>query len=195
MEKIDLKNYLFHGIVDWVTYDTEIATTHVCMDKLESILRSRYLYRPYDFKKNGITHNDVANPYTYFFTFVACHPDSVYATRFKKDQREDNGYAVATDYSSFGLLLDPKLLEELPVCEDVSFCDKEILIEGNISLDKYGLGIYINPNLVSKELLEIIIELLKKYQYTFPIINILDGSIIVGDGEKAKVFTIGTIKN
>ena len=37
------------------------------------------------------------------------------------------GYVVATDYAKFGILLEPKLLDELAISDD-TFCDKEIVI-------------------------------------------------------------------
>lgn len=177
MKNLDIKNYLYHGIVDWENYNNDKCRLDFCLDKLESILHSRYIYRPCDFQKYGITHNDCANLYTYYFTFAACHSDSIYASRFKKDIKDDNGYAVATDYAKFGILLDPKLLDELVVSDD-AFCDKEIVIEDNISIDKYGVAIYINPLYINMEVCQMIAKLLQKYKYTFNIINILDGSVI-----------------
>lgn len=177
VKKLDIKKYLYHGIVDWENYNNGKWRQDFCLDKLESILQYRYIYRPCDFKKYSITHNDCANPYTYYFTFAACHSDSIYASRFKKDIKDDDGYAVATDYAKFGILLEPKLLDELTISDD-TFCDKEIVIEDNISIDKYGVAIYINPLYIDVEMCQMIARLLKKYNYTFDIINILDGSAI-----------------
>lgn len=183
MKNLDIKNYLYHGIVDWKNYNNGKLRQNFCLNKLESILQCRHIYRPCDFKKYGITHNDRANPYTYYFTFVACHPDSIYSPRFKKDIKDDNGYIVATDYAKFGILLDPKLLDELIINND-TFCDKEIVIQDNISIDKYGVAIYINPLYVNEEICQIITNLLKKYNYIFNIINIFDGSIIKSIDDK-----------
>lgn len=190
MKNLDIKNYLYHGIVDWENYNTGKFRQDFCLKKLESILQCKYIYRPCDFKKYGITHNDCANPYTYYFTFAACHSDSIYASRFKKNIKDDNGYAVATDYAKFGILLEPKLLNELTISDD-AFCDKEIVIEDNISIDKYGVAIYINPLYIDAEMCQIIVKLLKKYNYTFNIINILDSSTIKStDGEQITVKTL-----
>lgn len=167
----------YNGIVDWENYNNGKFRQDFCLDKLESILQCRYIYRPCDFKKYGITHNDCANPYTYYFTFAVCHFDSIYASRFTKEIKDDNGYAVATDYAKFGILFEPKLLDELTINAD-TFCDKEIVIEDNLSIDKYGVAIYINPLYINEEICKMIAKLLKKYNYTFNIINILDGSII-----------------
>ena len=190
MKNLDIKNYLYHGIVYWKNYSNGKFRQDFCLDKLESILQCRYIYRPCDFKKNGITHNDCANLYTYYYTFAACHSDSIYARKFKKEIQDDNGYDVATDYAKFGILLDPKLLDELTISDD-AFCDKEIIIEDNISIDKYGIAIYINPLYISVEMLQMIDNILKKYNYTFNIINIFDGSIIkIIDREQKTIRTL-----
>lgn len=177
MKNINIKNCLYHGIVDWENYNNDKFRQNFCLDKLESILQHRYIYRPCDFEKNSIAHNDCANLYTYYLTFVACHPESIYASRFKKKIEDDNGYTVATEYAKFGILIDPKLLDELPISDD-TFCDKEIVIEDNISIDKYGVAIYINPLYINEEMCQTISKLLKKYNYTFNIINIPDGTIV-----------------
>ena len=177
MKNLDVKTYLYHGIVDWENYNNGKLRQDFCLNKLEGILQFRYIDRPCDLKRYGITHNDCANHYTYYFTFAACHSDSIYASRFKKDIKDDNGYTVATDCAKFGILLEPKLLDELTISDD-AFCDKEIVIEDNISIDKYGVAIYINPLYINEEVCQIIAKLLKKYNYTFNIINILDGSIV-----------------
>ena len=177
MKNIDIKDYLYHGIIDWLNYDNGKARENLCLEKLESILKSRYIYRPLEFKKNGITHTNTANHYTHFFTFVACHPKSVFAEKFKKNLDEDNGYTVATAYSKYGLLLSPKLLDELTI-SDVVFCDKEIVLEDNISLDKYGVGIYINPMEIQDESFGIIKQLIEKYGYDYDIISIFDSAIV-----------------
>lgn len=190
MKNLDIKNYLYHGIVDWVNYNNDKLRYDFCLDKLESILQCRYIYRPCDFKRNGITHDDCANLYTYYFTFAACHSDSIYAARFKKEIKDDNGYAVATDYAKFGILLDPKLLDELTISDD-SFCDKEIVIEDNISIDKYGIAIYINPLYINEGMCQTIAKHLKKYNYNFNIISIIDGSIVKSiDEEQITVKTL-----
>ena len=190
VKNLDIKNYLYHGIVDWENYNNGNWRQDFCLDKLESILQCRYICRPCDFKKHSITHNDCANLYTYYFTFAACHSDSIYASRFKKDIKDDNGYVVATDYAKFGILLEPKLLDELAISDD-TFCDKEIVIEDNISIDKYGVAVYINPLYINVEMCQMIAKLLKKYNYTFNIINILDGNIIKPiDGEQITVKTL-----
>lgn len=80
-------------------------------------------------------------------------------------------------------MLAPKLLNELTISDD-TFCDKEIVIEDNISIDEYGVAIYINPLYINAEVCTIIAELLKKYNYTFNIINILDGSVIKSINEE-----------
>ncbi len=183
MKNLDVKYYLYHGIVDWQNYNNGKFRQNFCLAKLESVLKCRYIYRPCDFKKYGITHNDCANPYTYYFTFVACNSDSIYASRFKKNIKDDNGYDVATYYAKFGILLAPKLLAELVISDD-TFCDREIVIEDNISIDEYGVAIYINPLYINAEVCAIIAELLKKYNYTFNIINILDGSVIKSINEE-----------
>ncbi len=177
MRNIDLKNYLFHGIVDWLYYNENTSRDSFCLEKLDSILKCRFIYRPCEFKKYGITHNDQANHYTYYFTFVACHPDSIYSVKYKKEISYDNGYTVATNYSKFGILFDPKLLDELTIIDD-AFTDKEIMFDDDISLDAYAVGIYINPTVISKYLYEEIVNLVKKYIYNFVIVSILDGSII-----------------
>ena len=87
MKNLDIKNYLYHGIVDWKNYNNGKSRYNFCLDKFESILQCRYIYRPCNFKKYGITHCDCANLYTYYFTFVACHPSSIYASRFKKNNK------------------------------------------------------------------------------------------------------------
>lgn len=190
MKNLDIKNYLYHGIVDWLNYNNDKLRYDFCLDKLESVLYCRYIYRPCDFKKKDITHNDCANPYTYYFTFAACHSDSIYASKFKKEIKDDNGYAVATDYAKFGILLDPKLLDELAISDDI-FCDKEIVIEDNISIDKYGVAIYINPLYINEEMCQMIEKLIKKYNYPFNIINIIDGSIVKSiDEEQITVKTL-----
>ena len=187
MQNLDIKNYFYHGIVDWLNYNKESSKDTFCLDKLDNILKCRYIYRPCDFKKNGVTHNDWANPYTYYYTFVACHPESIYASRFKKEIEEDNGYMVATEYSKFGILLTPRLLDELRI-DDNAFCDKEILIADNISIDKYGVGIYINPIKMSEDSYQIISSLIKKYNYGFNIIDLFDGAIVESlEEEKAKI--------
>lgn len=187
MRNFDVKNYFYHGIVDWLNYGEERSRDDLCLDKLDSILKFRYIYRPCDFKKNGIIHNDTANIYTCHFTFVACHPESIYASRFRKDIKEDNGYMVATEYSKFGILLDPKLLEELSIYHK-TFCDKEIVIIDNISIDKYGVAIYINPIKVSENSFQRIRNFIKKYNYDFNIINLFDGTIVESiDEEKEKI--------
>lgn len=183
MKKIDVKFYLYHGIVDWQNYNNGKFRQNFCLAKFESILKCRYIYRPCDFKKYGITHGDCANPYTYYFTFVACHSDSIYASRFKKEIKDDNGYDVATNYAKFGFMLTPKLLDELAICNN-TFCDKEIVIEDNISIDEYGVAIYINPLYINDNACAIIAGLLKKYNYSFNIINILDGSVIKSVNEE-----------
>lgn len=174
MGNLVMKDYLYHGIVDWVFYDQNVSREKKCLDKLNSILEKRFIIRPCDFSSFGITHNDTANPYTFYFTFLACSSESVYASRFKKEIQDDNGYAVATSYSKFGLLFKPDLLDELTV-SDFSFCDREIVIEDNISVDKYGVGIYINPFGVSEECFQVIKELIKKHHYGFPIVSVFDG--------------------
>ena len=148
-EKLEIKNYLYHGIIDWLNYDKDNKRNSFCLEKLESILKTRYLCRPCDFKKFGIKHNDTANPYTYFFTFLSCLPDSQFALTFKKDISQDNGYLVSTSYASFGIIFDASLLNNLKI-SDIAFCDKEIVIEDNIPLDEYAVGIYINPSKVDK---------------------------------------------
>lgn len=183
MEKLDIKNCLYHGIVDWLNYDKNISREDLCLNKLDSILENRFIIRPCDFKKFGIKHNDTANPYTYYFTFLACSSESVYASRFKKDIKDDNGYMVATSYSKFGILFDPRLLDELTI-SDISFCDKEIVIEDNISIDQYGIGIYINPLDMSENCLQIIKELIKKHKYNFDVVSVFDGTIIESFTEK-----------
>lgn len=183
MKNLDIKNYLYHGIVDWENYNNGKMRYNFCLAKLESILRYRYIYRPCDFKKHGINHDDCANLYTYYFTFAACHSDSIYSQRFKKEIQDDNGYVVATNYAKFGILLDPKLLDELIIKAD-TFCDKEIIIEDNISIDKYGVAIYINPLYINEEMLQMIANLLKKYNYTFNIVSIIDGSIVKSIDDK-----------
>ena len=177
MQNLDMKNYLYHGIVDWLNYNNSKSRDSFCLDKLNSILKHRYIYRPCDFKKYGISHNDCANPYTYYFTFVGCHPDSLYADRFKKNIKDDNGYIVATRYSKFGVLLSERLLSELTINED-TFCDKEVLIEDNISIDEYGIGIYINPITIDENSYQTIGHLIKKYNYIFGIIDLFDGTIV-----------------
>ena len=177
MEKLDITNYLYHGIVDWENYNNGKIRDDFCLDKLESILKSRYIYRPCEFKKHGINHDDYANLYTFYFTFVACHYNSIYASKYKKDIKDDNGYLVATDYAKFGILFDIKLLNDLTICE-YTFCDKEIVLEDDIPLDKYGVAIYINPIYVEEEIIKKISILLKKYDYNFNIVNVLDGSVI-----------------
>ena len=177
MKKLDIRNYFYHGIVDWLNYNKQNSRDGFCLDKLDSILKCRYIYRPCDFKKNGITHGDWANLYTYYYTFVACHPESIYAARFKKDIEEDNGYKVATEYSKFGILLTPRLLDELTIDDD-AFCDKEIPITENISIDQYGVGIYINPIRINEGVYQIIRNLIKKYNYDFNIINMFDGAVV-----------------
>ena len=101
----------------------------------------------------------------------------------KKNIKDDNGYDVATYYAKFGILLAPKLLDELTISDD-TFCDKEIVIEDNISIDEYGVAIYINPLYINAEVCAIIAELLKKYNYTFNIISVLDGSVIKSINEE-----------
>lgn len=174
---VDIKNCLYHGIVDWLNYDKNISRENLCLDKLDSILEKRFIVRPCDFKTFDIKHNDIANPYTYYFTFLACSPESIYADRFKKDIKDDNGYMVATSYSRFGILFDPRLLDDL-IISGVSFCNQEIVIEDNISIDKYGLGIYVNPLEISDNCLRIIKELIKKHEYNFDIVSVFDGTTI-----------------
>lgn len=185
MEKLNLKNCLYHGIVDWNNYTCKFSNDDFCLSKLSSILKTRYILRPCDFRKNGITHGDVANVYTHYFTFVACHPDSEYAVRFKKDIEEDNGYMVATEYANFGILLSPKIINELPIWNE-PFCDKEIPVDANISLDQFGLGIYINSSYYTTKLYEQIKTLLNKYNYDFDVIrlNNKDKNIISKAKEK-----------
>lgn len=183
MKKFNLKEYLYHGIVDWNNYNRDTFRLKFCLAKLESILRCRYICRPCDFNKFKILHRDCANLYTFYFTFAACHPESIYASRFRKEIKDDNGYVVATEYAKLGILLDSELLHELSINND-SFCDKEILIEDNISIDKYGLAIYINPIYINAEMYFHIMDLLKKYNYNFKIVNIIDGSIIDDMGKK-----------
>lgn len=190
MENLNIKDYLYHGIIDWVNYDNGKSRENLCLDKLESVLKCRYIYRPCDFKKYGITHRNTANLYTHFFTFVSCHPESIYASRFKKDIKEDNGYMVSTEYSSLGILLNPKLLSELKI-SDFTFCDKEIVIEENISLDEYAIGIYINPTKINDTTFDTIKRLIQNYGYEFNIYNIFDGSIIWqfnDEKEKVKIY-------
>lgn len=177
MENLNIKDYLYHGMIDWLNYDNRKSRESFCLDKLDSILRHRYIYRPCDFKKYGITHNDTANPYTHYFTFVACHPESIYATRFKKNINEDNGYTVATAYSKFGILLSPKLLDELTISDD-TFCDKEIVIEDNISIDQYGVGIYINPIEIQEKSFQTIKNLIERYGYEFDIFSLFDSAVV-----------------
>lgn len=174
MEYLNIKDYLYHGIVDWKFYDKNIFREKLCLDKLNSILEKRFLIRPCDFKLFGITHNDTANPYTFYFTFLACSSESIYASRFKKEIKDDNGYTVATSYSRFGILFKPELLNELTV-SDISFCDREIVIEDNISIDKYGIGIYINLFGITEECFQTIKSLIKKYNYGFRIVSVFDG--------------------
>lgn len=174
MEILDIKNCLYHGIVDWLNHDKNISRESLCLDKLDSILETRFIIRPCDFKKFGIKHNDTANVYTHYFTFLACSSESTYASRFKKDIQDDNGYMVATSYSNFGILFDPRLLGELTI-SDTSFCDREIVLEDNISIDKYGIGIYINPLNVGEDCFQIIRTLIKKRNYAFNIVSIFDG--------------------
>ena len=108
----------------------------------------------------------------------------------KKTIKDDNGYVVSTNYAKFGILLYPKILDELTI-SDVTFCDKEIVIEDNISLDKYGVAIYINPLYINEEMCQMIAKLLKKHSYTFNIINILDGNIIKSiDEEQMTIKTL-----
>lgn len=177
MFNLDIKNYLYHGIVDWLNYDKNFFDENLCLEKLNSILEKRFIIMPRDFEKFGVKHNDTANPYTYHFTFLACSPKSVYASRLKKEMGEDNGYMVATVYSKFGILLNPTLLNEL-IISDISFCGNEILIEDNISLDKYGIGIYINALSVSESCFQIINESIKNNGYNFSIVSVFDGKII-----------------
>ncbi len=187
MKKIDLRNFLYHGIVDWLNYDNGCIRDDLCLDKLDSILKHRFIYRPCDFKIYGIKHNDLSNPYTYYFTFLACHPESGFAKRFKKDIKDDNGFMVATSYSNLGLLFSPELLDELKICSE-AFCDKEIVFEDNISLDKYGVGIYVNPLNINNASYQVIRDLIVKYDYKFNIFSIYDGLEIQAlDEEKIRV--------
>ncbi len=177
MHNLDMKNYLYHGIVDWLYCNSHKSRDSFCLEKFDSILKHGFIYRPCDFKNNNISHTDFANMYTYYFTFVGCHPDSIYAKKFTKNIKDDNGYTVATKYSKFGFLLNPKLLKELTIAEE-AFCDKEILISDNISIRKYGIGIYINPIELNEYSYQVITKLIKKYNYDFDIINQYDGTII-----------------
>ncbi|MCM1052527.1 MAG: hypothetical protein NC483_00930 [Ruminococcus sp.] len=43
MKKIDLRSYLYHGIVDWLNYDNGNTKESFCLNKLESILQSRFI--------------------------------------------------------------------------------------------------------------------------------------------------------
>lgn len=186
MQSIDIKNYLYHGIVDWLNYDNDSIRDNFCLEKLEGILKARHIYRPCDFKKNGITHDDYANVYTYYLTFVACHPDSLYAKVFKKDNKEDNGYLVATSYSKFGIVISPKILEELTIFED-TFCDCEIVIDGNISLDDYGSALYVDSSSIKEDTIDKLNNLLVKYGYEWDIVDIFDGRIINKNKSSDKV--------
>lgn len=187
MGNIDIRNCLYHGIVDWENYDSKVFRESVCLDKLENILEKRFIVRPCDFRKFGISHRDTANPYTYYLTFLACSPESIYASRFKKDIQDDNGYLVATSYSNFGVLFDPRLLDELPISES-SFCDREIVVEDNISLDTYGVGIYVNPFGVTEAGFENIKTMLKGNDYDFSVVSVYDGAVITSlDEEKERV--------
>lgn len=173
----NINNYLYHGIVDWLNLNNPTMQNKLCLEKLASILGTRYIYRPCDFAKYEIKHNDTANPYTKYFTFLACSPNSPFATRFKKDFLDDNGYLVATTYAQYGLLFDSKILDELPIYKN-SFCDKEILIEDNISLDKYGVGMYANCTNLDNETFLKIKNLITKYNYDYNIYSIFDGTLI-----------------
>lgn len=168
-------------------YDNGKARENFCLNKMESILKSRFIYRPCDFKINGISHDDCASLYTHYYTFVACHPESIYAARFKKDIKEDDGFTVATKYSKFGILLDSRLLDELTIDED-TFCDKEVLIADNISIDEYGTGIYINPMTISDESYQALRSLIRKYGYSIDVIDVFDGAVVQAlDEEQEKV--------
>lgn len=50
MEQLDLKNYLYHGIIDWLNYDKNFENEEMCLYKLESILKTRHIYMPIEFK-------------------------------------------------------------------------------------------------------------------------------------------------
>ena len=118
---------------------------------------------------------------------MACSPESIYASRFKKDIPDDNGYLVATSYSNFGVLFDPRLLDELPISKS-SFCDREIVVEDNISLDAYGVGIYVNPFGVTEAGFETIKTMLKGNDYDFDVVSVYDGAVIASlDEEKERV--------
>jgi hypothetical protein len=140
---------------------------------------------PNDFEKHGIKHTDCANGFTRPFTFVACHPDSKFSKIYGLKKCRESGYLFATFYSDFGFLFSPKLLEELEIVE-VAFCSNEILLMDNISLDKYCIGVFINPEKVSETTYNSIYSLLKEYGYDFNIFNVFDGTIIESY-EKEKV--------
>ncbi len=177
MKNLYIKNYLYHGIIDWLNYDRNYSRVDLCLSKLDSILNHGFIYRPCNFQKLGISHNDTANPYTSYFTFLACSPESIYASRFKKDIKEDNGFLVATSYSNFGILLDPRLLDELSLF-DTPYCDSEIVIEDDISVSDYGVAIYVNPLSISENCFQIIKYLIKKYNYEYTIVSVFDGAVI-----------------
>ncbi|MCM1052528.1 MAG: hypothetical protein NC483_00935 [Ruminococcus sp.] len=94
---------------------------------------------------------------------------------------------MATSYASFGLLFNSILLDELKISEE-SFCDKEIVLEDNVSLDEYGVGIYINPLGENENSYQVIRALIERYNYDFDIYSTFDGMAIQSlEEEKARV--------
>ena len=196
MEKIDLKTHLYHGIVDWRFYAMKLDRREFCLDKLESILKSRYISRPCDFEEFGVNHNDYfgakSSDYTnndnQYYTYVAFHPDSIFASRFHN--REKSCYLIATEDSRFGIILSPRLIDELPI-EEESFDDSEVVIADNISLDQYGVGIYINPIFANEDDFQRIKAMINQNQYPFPIINIQNGEVVESI-EKGKIKSLSS---
>ncbi len=165
MEIIEMKNYLFHGIIDWDHYD-DVQVEAICFDKFLSILEHGYIYRPMKLREMGITKFNYANVFTAHFTFLACHPESEFANFFKKDFNDDNGYLMATSTAYFGFLIDPLVLKELPVYSN-AFTDKEIMILDDIDIKKYVKGIYINADKISIRCFDLLLCYQRKYHYHF----------------------------
>ena len=187
LETIDMQKVFYHGIVDWSAIDTGIPPREkVRLSKFKNILHVGQIVRPKEFRNYGIEHGDTANIRTAFFSFCACHPLSDFASRFRKPTEDYKGYTIATECAGYGFLLDPSLLGKMQINYQ-PFTDLEIGVVGNIPLESYGRGVYINPLNISRFEYNEVCRAVGESQFDFPIVNYLTGEPVVSlEDEKAR---------
>ena len=186
---MDLEKYYFHFLNGDELYENMET---ICLYRLESILKTGFILsrnnqiKTYGFYQEGVQQVN----WNGFDNISICIKKShnLYNIAFKEYDDDDiNGFDMFSSENSICIILSPNIMtnKEIKINTPKYYLPGEFQIKDKISSNFFiGIGIYYEGLDKDQILVKKIKNILNKYNYVLPIINIKNGFII--EEEKTK---------